>query len=353
MSAEPGRIILGMSGGVDSTVAAFLLKEAGYDVTGVMLLTAGVDSKAMEKTRDSAGKAGIGLVIEDVASEFEEKVVKPFIKAYEDGFTPNPCVMCNPAFKFRVLCEIAEKRDIRQVATGHFARLASRSGKKCVAKGASPQNDQSYFLYRLSEDIRERLAFPLGDLCKDEVRLKAETLGLGFSHVRSSQEVCFMRGHLRDWLEERSPGLLRPGPAYDISTGNLVGRHKGAASLTIGQRRGHGVAIGERAYIAEIDFSRNTVYMGGRKDCTVGRIYASLASYQAVTEEDLAGGGMLLDIRTRSSMEPVKARVSSFGGLLEAVPEKPIWAAAKGQSLVCYDGDAIACGGIIVKEERI
>lgn len=344
------KVLLGMSGGVDSSVAVHILKERGFDVTGLMLVTGSVSPDSVERARSAASRFGITLIIKDMSDEFDQLVVNPFIAAYAAGLTPNPCVMCNPRFKFRCLKETADACGIDRIATGHFAKMVHTGAGAFVAMGASPKNDQSYFLYALPAEIRRRTVFPLGDMGKDRVKELAEQLGLGFSGVRSSQEACFLKGGLKEWLSERMPGMLVPGPAYDIATGGFVGTHSGSLGLTLGQRKGHGVARGERAYIAGIDHSLNAIYLGDKEDCLVSEVTAGKPVLGKATMRELEGG-MELTVRTRSSMVPVKAEVRVEEGMLLARTHEPVWAPASGQSLVCYDEDTIACGSVISEQK--
>lgn len=341
------KVLLGMSGGVDSSVAAHILKDRGFDVTGLTLVTGSISPDSVERARLAAARLGIRLIIKDLSVEFDQYVVNPFIAAYAAGLTPNPCVMCNPGFKFRHLVQVADSYGIDRIATGHFARIVREGTDAFIARGVSGKNDQSYFLYALLPEIRRRIEFPLGDLCKDDVRKLASDLGLGFQGVRSSQEACFLMGGLKGWLSERMPGMLVPGPAYDVATGELIGEHTGSLGLTIGQRKGHGVAKGERAYIARIDHANNAIYLGGRQDCLVGEVAAGKLVLGKATVKGLEEGMDLL-VRTRSSMDPVRAHVRLENGRLLATTQELIWASAAGQSMVCYDGDIIACGGVIL-----
>ena len=340
-------VLLGMSGGIDSSVSVHILKEQGYEVTGLMLLTASMSRETVIRAQNAASRLGIPMIIDDLRQEFDDFVVKPFVQAYKDGMTPNPCITCNPGFKFRRLADAADRHGIGRIATGHFARVVTRGGDKFIARGKSEKNDQSYFLYRLGREIRERLIFPLGDLYKEEVREKAALLGLDYTGVKSSQEACFICGDLREWLSERLPEMEQRGPAYDIRTGKLLGTHSGSRFFTIGQRKGHGIATGNRAYIARIDHATNSIYLGSAEDCLVDRVEAEEIALGCVDEGQLREGARLL-VRTRSSMVPAEASVSIEEGRLVAKFDKPVWASAPGQSMVCYEGEVIACGGRII-----
>ncbi len=340
------RVLLGMSGGVDSSVAVQVLKDRGFEVTGLMLMTGTMPPAAIERAKSAADRFNIKLIIKDLSAKFDETVINPFINAYAAGITPNPCVICNPLFKFATLSDEATKLGIAHIATGHYARIEEDGDARYITRAASLKNDQSYFLYRLNEPIRRMLVFPLGSMSKDDVIAEACRLGLGYSSVKSSQDVCFIEGDMRAWLDCKRPGLLVPGMAYDASSGKLLGQHPGSLGFTIGQRKGHGVATGERAYIVRIDHKANSIYLGDRQQCQVDRVVASDVVLGSVGRERLQAGMELL-VRTRSSMAPVPARVSLDDDALTAQLGSPTWAPAAGQSLVCYQDGRIACGGII------
>jgi len=336
-----------MSGGIDSSISAHILKEQGYEVNGLMLRTASVSRDSVVRAQNAASCLGIPMIIDDLEQEFDDFVVKPFLQAYKEGLTPNPCISCNPGFKFKRLADAADRLGIRSIATGHFAKVASIGGERYISMGASKKNDQSYFLYRLGKEIRDRLILPLGDFRKEEVREKAAKIGLDYSGVKSSQEACFILGDLKEWLSAKLPELEREGPAFDIETGKLLGTHRGSRFFTIGQRKGHGIATGSRAYIARTDHQANAIYLGSAEDCLVDVVEAEDVAFGCIDERRLREGVRLL-VRTRSSMAPAQATVRIAEGRLTARFDEPVWASAPGQSMVCYDGEVVACGGRII-----
>lgn len=340
-------VLLGMSGGVDSSVAVQLLKQAGYRVTGLTILTGCVPGHTVDKAKAVASRLDIDLIIIDSAAEFEEAVIKPVIEGYNEGLTPNPCILCNPAFKFSTLKAEADRRGIGYIATGHYAKVVDIEGEHLIAMGESPANDQSYFLYRLAESIKSRLILPLGGMDKAHVRCIASDMGLGYGEVRSSQEACFTEAGMRAWLKGRIPGRFVQGPAYDAETGKLIGHHGGALGLTLGQRKGHGVAAGRRAYITRINLNQNAIYLGGMDSCMTDEVIARDCALTGFATKLFEKGPASLRVKVRSAMEPVKAEVSFDGELLCAKMEAPALAPAPGQSLVCYHGDYSICGGII------
>lgn len=341
------KVLLGMSGGVDSSVAIRLLQEGGYEVTGLIILTGYVPKDSVDKAKAAAAELNIELIIMDSADRFELEVINPLVDGYKQGLTPNPCILCNPAFKFKLLESVADDKNIGHIATGHYAKLTDIDGDKCISRAANRANDQSYFLYRLPKRIRDRLIFPLGDMSKAEVRQKAAQIGLGFEKVRSSQEACFTQCGLRNWLKRIQPGLFWQGPAYDVETGKLVGHHEGSAGLTIGQRRGHGIAAGRRAYIVKIDATENSIYLGEMAHCMTDIVRTKDLVHSCPKLPRLERGGRKMHVKVRSSMDPVEAEVRIFEDGISAELAEPILAPAPGQSLVCYDQDVIMMGGII------
>lgn len=340
-----------MSGGVDSSVAVHLLKESGYSVTGLTILTGSVPSHTVDKARAVASRLDIDLIIIDSSAKFEESVIKPVIDGYRDGLTPNPCVLCNPAFKFSTLIEEADRRGIGFIATGHYARVALAGGEHIISRGESLISDQSYFLYRLPEDVRSRLVLPMGGMSKAEVREIAARLGLGYGEVRSSQEACFVESGMRSWLKGRLPSMFSQGPAYDAGTGRLIGHHGGALGLTLGQRKGHGVAAGRRAYITRVDVKQNAIYLGDMESCMTCAVTAKDCVHTRFSSELFRQGSVNVKVKVRSSMEPVEAVASACGDAMSARMKVPVLIPAPGQSLVCYYEDLAICGGIIVKAD--
>lgn len=341
------RVLLGMSGGVDSSVAVQLLKEGGYSVTGLTILTGSVPGHTIDKARSVANRLDIDLIIMDSSAEFEEAVIKPVIEGYSKGLTPNPCILCNPTFKFSVLLREADRQGIEFVATGHYANVANAGSEHLIARAGSAANDQSYFLYRLPEEMKSRLVLPLGGMSKADVRCCASDMGLDYGGVRSSQEACFTESGMRAWLKERLPGMFTQGPAYEAETGKLIGHHGGALGFTLGQRKGHGVAAGKRAYITRIETCKNAIYLGSLEGCMTDAVVARDCVITGFASKLLEKGPARLRVKVRSSMEPVEAEVALNGDQLSAKVKVPMLIPAPGQSLVCYYGDSVICGGII------
>src|SRR5499427_5227512 len=269
-------VLLGMSGGVDSSVAAALLVRQGYDVRGVTLqVWEHEDEKvAPSKRWQERGCCKIGIAkfvaqklqipyeVIDTRERFRTGVIDDFLHGYLDGITPNPCVRCNERVKLRSLVELARERSIDYVATGHYVRVATWDSRYLLQKAADPQKDQSYFLYRLNPSWLSQLLFPVGGMHKSDVWAEAEALGLPADELKESQEICFVsHGDYRTFIETEMPSAKNPGPFTD-DKGRYLGQHDGIAFYTPGQRRGLGIAAGQRLYVQHLDRSTNTVVVG-------------------------------------------------------------------------------------------
>ncbi len=364
-----------MSGGVDSSVAAALLHEQAVDTVGVwMRLHDVADSysefkksccslDASEDARRVAGQLGIPFYILNLEREFGAGVLQPFLDAYQAGETPSPCVDCNSTVKFGALAGRARRLyDCDAVATGHYARVDAvddpdaRDGRRHrLLKGRDPDKDQTYFLYGLRQDQLAHSRFPLGELTKPEVRDVARRHGLVTAEKPESQEICFVPGgDYRDALRERAGWRPTPGPLLD-SDGRQVGEHAGAASYTVGQRQGLGVALGEPRYVARIDATLNLVQLGRREDLARDAFVVRDASFTAGRAP--TGDAFDCEVRIRHRAAPAPARVErltadapGMRGTWRVQVKETVWAPAPGQAAVWYDGDEVIGGGRIASE---
>jgi tRNA-specific 2-thiouridylase len=343
-----------MSGGVDSSVAACLLKEAGYEVIGSHLKlvhTGGVDHgccgpQAETDARAVAETAGFPFEVVDMSEVFEERVIADFVSEHEDGRTPNPCVRCNERIKFGAFLDRARELGVDFVATGHYVRTGrDPDGTWRLFRGADRSKDQSYVLHMLGQQELSRSLFPVGGQPKEETRALAERFGLPVAGKPDSQELCFApSGDAGAFLEGRAPRLLREGEVVD-SDGNVVGRHRGAAQYTIGQRRGVGISTGERSYVLETDVRANRVVVGPASLLARRGLAAERVNWIAAQPE----GPFEAEVQIRYASVAVPAVVVPEG--VEATVEfrTPQPAVAPGQSAVFYAGDEVVGGGTIAR----
>ncbi|WP_347915694.1 tRNA 2-thiouridine(34) synthase MnmA, partial [Bacteroides fragilis] len=266
MNNRDKRVLVGMSGGIDSSATCIMLQEQGYEVVGVTMRTWDVPSRFSTPGQDEpddvlearalAERLGIEHHVADVRKEFKQIIVKHFIDEYMQGRTPNPCVLCNPLFKERILCEWADQTNCAHISTGHYCRLEERKGKLYIVAGDDQTKDQSYFLWKLPQEILQRFLFPLGTYTKQEVREYLRQKGFeAKARGGESMEICFIEGDYRNFLRSQCPDIdTQVGPGWFVnSKGVKIGQHKGFPYYTIGQRKGLEIALGHPAYVLRIN----------------------------------------------------------------------------------------------------
>jgi tRNA-specific 2-thiouridylase len=351
------QVVVAMSGGVDSSVAAALLVEAGYDVTGVMLkLWRGEAANsnsgccnlgAAEDARRVADSLSIPFYVFNFAELFEDTVVRSFHREYAAGRTPNPCVRCNQWVKFDAMLERASALGADYLATGHYARLCRIGGSYRLHRGADRSKDQSYVLWMLGQNQLARTLFPVGDMHKSETRGIAAELGLRTATKPDSQEICFVReGDVGRYVDENVAGAATPGPMIDTD-GRVLARHRGIGHYTIGQRRGLGVSVGVPMFVTHIDASTNTVTVGPRTDLGVASFTTEETSFVGPAPES----GVAVLVQHRAHGDANEATLHPLGeGRWEARLADPVAAIARGQSAAFYsteEPDRLLGGGII------
>lgn len=351
------KAIVAMSGGVDSSVAAYLLQKQGYEVIGVSfelwdrrdIESSGVccSIETIRLAKAVADKLDIRHYSVDVRDSFYKNVVEEFCEAYISGVTPNPCILCNKYIKFGFLLEKARELGADIIATGHYA-LTEKSGnseRMLLKKGIDPVKDQSYVLYVMKQEELAKTVFPLGGMNKEETRQIAMDLGLATALRVESQEICFVGdGKYEDFIKGFSPEALRPGRVVDVK-GNIIGEHKGIAFYTIGQRRGLGVQSPDPMYVADIDRKSNTVIVGSREDAMRNTFKVKDLNWISISSLQES---MEVGVKIRSTMKEVPATISpEKDNIVSVLFDKPQWAPAPGQSAVFYNNEIVMGGGII------
>lgn len=347
------RALVAMSGGVDSSVAAALLDRDGHEVVGVTLkLWQGPNGEAptagcctvsdSEDARRVAAQLDIPYYVLDYTEDFSEGVVDRFLSDYVSGRTPNPCIECNRTVKFDRLVEQMEEFECDVLVTGHYARTEYREGSWRLLRGADDAKDQSYVLSMLNQDQLEKVRFPVGNIDKSETRRIAADLGLRTATKPESQDICFVgSGDYRRFIRSQMPEVEQPGPIVDVD-GAVVGEHRGIVDVTIGQRRGLNVAVGEPRYVTDIHAHTNTVVIGTKDD--LARKEVTAREMTTVSGRPLEAGRVLAQYRAHGNAVP--ARIT-FNGAVRIEFEEPQHALAPGQTVAFYDGDEVLGGAII------
>ncbi|HTA91140.1 MAG TPA: tRNA 2-thiouridine(34) synthase MnmA [Polyangiaceae bacterium] len=347
------RVLIAMSGGVDSSVAAARLCAQGFDVVGVTLHLwdypddGSVKSRccAPEDVHDArrvADMLGIPHYAFDRRELFQREVVAPFVESYLDGETPSPCVRCNRGVKIKELFHLADKLGAECVATGHYARVLQNGPTYELHRGRDHGKDQSYFLHMLNQAALSRLRFPLGDSDKPEIREEALRLGLPGAQKGESQELCFVpTGRYDSFVAERADGRLRPGPILD-EQGQKIGEHQGVFRFTLGQRKNLGVALGQRAYVVGVDAEKATVTLG-----SADSLYSSSAELVEVALAADLSLPLRCAVQVRYRGTPAPAEVRRVGQAVHVFFDQPQRAVVPGQFAVFYDAERVLGGGMI------
>lgn len=352
------KVIVGLSGGVDSAVAAYLLLKQGYDVMGITMQVT-PENKAFEEreggccslsdvndARKVADKLGIFFYVLNFREVFEKKVINYFVDEYLAGNTPNPCIACNKYIKFDELLKKANVFGADYVATGHYARVMKNenTGRTLLLRSKDPKKDQTYVLYNLSQYQLEHTLMPLGDYTKENTRKIAEEIGLVVAKKPDSVEICFIPDDDHgSFIKERAPEKVIPGNFIDFN-GRIVGQHRGISYYTIGQRKGLGLALGKPVFVSDIIPENNAIAVGEEKAIFKDTLYAE--DINLIPFESLKGD-MQVTAKIRYSAKETSAIISPYKNGIIVKFDSPQRAITKGQSVVFYDNDVVVGGGII------
>ena len=354
------KVVVGLSGGVDSSVAAYLLKEQGYDVIGVTMQIWQDEEQAVQEenggccglsavddARRVAAKLDIPYYVMNFKNEFKERVIDYFVDEYLHGRTPNPCIACNRYVKWESLLERSISIGADYIATGHYAKVVQlENGRYTLQRSATLAKDQTYALYNLTQDQLKRTLMPVGEYSKDEIRAIAEKIGLLVANKPDSQDICFVPdGDYASYIEETA-GVEIPEGNFVTADGKVLGRHKGITHYTVGQRKGLGLALGYPAFVLEIRPETNEVVIGTHAESMADSLEAVNLNFMSV--EDLTEPVHVF-IKIRYNHKGVWATVEKIGeDRVRCTFDEPQRAVTPGQAVVFYDGDYVLGGGTIV-----
>lgn len=339
------KVLVGMSGGVDSSVCAALLKNDGYEVLGITLDLFGDTVDSQKDAKSVCDSLGIEHTVECLKNEFKGFVIDNFINEYINGRTPNPCIVCNREIKFGEMLKIADKLGCDKIATGHYAKIIEKDGRFLLCRGDDKGKDQSYVLYCLTQEQLSRTVFPLASHSKDEVRATAEGLNLVNANKKDSQDICFVPdGDYAAFIEKTADFVSKTGDYLDIN-GKVLGKHKGVIRYTIGQRKGLGIALGKPAFVIDKNPATNAVIIGDEEHLFYKKVYIENLNF--IPFDKLEGEmKVCCKLRYRHTEQPATIRPYENGVLVEF--SEPQRAPSPGQAAVFYDGDIVVGGGTIV-----
>ena len=350
------RVLVGLSGGVDSAVAAYLLKKEGYDVVGVMLRTwasdNGEESRCCEidDARAIAGKLDIPFHAMNCMDDFRSKVIGPFMEQYLHGLTPNPCILCNRYVKWERLMYYKEVLKADHIATGHYANIVRLANGRLTVRNADHiDKDQTYMLYRLTQEQLAATLMPLGKFSKDEVRAIAADAGIPVADKPDSQEICFIPDDDHaEFIRKNHDGDVPDEGNFVDTAGNVLGKHKGIIHYTVGQRKGLGIALGKPAYVCRIDADKNEVTVGDLQDIMSDTVACGEMNFLSINAPDL-GEIIRCRVKIRYHHKPTYAKVNVIDDTnVKIIFDEPVKGAAPGQSAVMYDDDGCVIGGGVI-----
>ncbi|MDD6844035.1 MAG: tRNA 2-thiouridine(34) synthase MnmA [Lachnospira sp.] len=354
------KVVVGMSGGVDSSVAAYLLKQQGYDVVGVTMQIWQDESheeienkggccglSAVDDARRVAAMLDIPYYVMNFKSEFKRDVIDYFVREYLAGRTPNPCIACNRYVKWESLLTRSIQIGADYIATGHYARICELpNGRYAIRNSVTAKKDQTYALYNLTQEQLKRTLMPIGDYTKEEVRKIAEDIGLMVAGKPDSMEICFVPDNDYASFIEKETGVTSvPGDFVDVD-GNVIGKHRGVIHYTVGQRKGLGIALGKPAFVVAIRPEQNQVVIGEDRDVYTERLYANNLNFMAV---DDISEPVHVKAKIRYSHEGAYCTVRKIDSdTIECIFDQPVRAVTPGQAVVLYDGEYVLGGGTII-----
>jgi len=364
MTKKNKKVVIAMSGGVDSSLAARLLVEQGYDVMGVTMKLWGYIDSGGRPTHDSnccslddinnakaeCAALGIPHYTLDMSKEFKDIVIQNFVSEYKAGRTPNPCIVCNTEIKWHALLNKLDDLGVQYLATGHYARkvLHEASGRWVVGKGKDEKKDQSYVLWGIRAEEMDRTLFPLGELSKTEVRELAAKADMRTAETPESMEICFVPDNdYRRFLKEQYPEVIEAAPKGDFvdADGQVIGEHQGIHNYTVGQRKGLGLATGERVFVNRIDVATNTIHVGSKADAEATTFVVDSCNWLVPTDHVF---GQKADVQIRYNHVAKPATITPLSDdRVQVVFDAPENAITPGQSAVFFHGEGVVGGGII------